>query len=308
MPRPTKRRKHLKKMAQVKKLKCRAEAFKATKGTAGVVRNAIRATPAAVDLMCKLLRLVACRTALLWVGCGCGEEILAILREVRGIYIVALELNKSDLDTFRSTLGAAKGVLPVVGEIDVFRLKSNGAKVRLVCADAGSLSNEQFDDLARPLPITHMFSFAVGPSGWWELHTRLVEYGWWRGVRAVLPLRMWESAGLLPKTLQSIGDVHKASWSTSGANQKFSFVAIDLPAAKPLEVGARVRTRFQDNGKPGPPKDHLIFAGKVLKTSDDGFFVDVRCDRDQMISKRTPMWWVSLVDKAQEKARWTRGA
>ena len=163
------------------------------------MRNAIRAKPAAVDLMCKLLRLVAGRSALLWVGCGCGEEILAILREVRGVYIVALELNKSDLDTFRSTLGAAKGVLPVDGDIDVFRLKRNGAKVRLVWADAGSLSNEQFDALARPLPITHMFSFAIGPSGWWMLHMRLVEFAlefaWSRGMRAVLPLKMWESAG-----------------------------------------------------------------------------------------------------------------
>ena len=64
--RPTKRRKHLKKMAQVKKLSCRGEVFKAPAGTAAVVRNAIRAKPAAVDLMCKLLRLVAGRSALLW--------------------------------------------------------------------------------------------------------------------------------------------------------------------------------------------------------------------------------------------------
>ena len=92
------------------------------------------------------------------------------------------------------------------------------------------------------------------------------------------------------------------------ASQTFSFVAIDLPAANPLKVGATVRTRFQDNGKPSPPKNHLIFSGKVLKTSDDGFFVDVRCDRDQTISKRTPLWWVSLDDVAAEGARWVRGA
>ena len=76
--------------------------------------------------------------------------------------------------------------------------------------------------------------------------------------------------------------------SPSVASQTFSFVAIDLPAANPLKVGATVRTRFQDNGKPNPPKNHLIFSGKVLKTSDDGFFVDVICDVEESISERTP--------------------
>jgi hypothetical protein len=129
-----------------RKLKRRGEVFKAPAGPALVVRNAIRATPAAVDLMCKLLRLVAGRSVLLWVGCGCGEEILAILREVgRGrVYVVALEKNEHDLGTFRSTLVAAEGVHPVDAKTDVFRLQSNGAKVRLVCVDADSLSNEQF--------------------------------------------------------------------------------------------------------------------------------------------------------------------
>jgi hypothetical protein len=54
--------------------------------------------------MCKLLRLVAGRSVLLWVGCGCGEEIFAILRRVRHLYVVALEQNKDDLATFRTTL------------------------------------------------------------------------------------------------------------------------------------------------------------------------------------------------------------
>ena len=36
-------------------------------------------------------------------GCGCGEEILAILREVKGLYVVALEQNVDDLDTFRAS-------------------------------------------------------------------------------------------------------------------------------------------------------------------------------------------------------------
>lgn len=114
--------------------------------------------------MCKLLRLVAGRSVLLWVGCGCGEEILAILREVgRGVYVVALEKNEHDLGTFRSTLVAAEGVHPVDAKTDVFRLQSNGAKVRLVCVDADSLSNEQFAALApAPLRITHIFSFAIG--------------------------------------------------------------------------------------------------------------------------------------------------
>ena len=80
-------------------------------------------------------------------------------------------------------------------------------------------------------------------------------------MRTVLPLKMWESAGFLPKTLKSISDVHKATWSTSVASQTFSFVAIDLPAAKPLEVGATVQTRFQANGEPGPPTNHKIYSG-----------------------------------------------
>jgi hypothetical protein len=260
--------------------------------------------------MCKLLRLEATRSILLWVGCGCGEEIFAILRRVGNIYVVALEQNEHDLGTFRSTLVAAKGVHPVDAETDVFRLQSNGAKVRLVHGDAGLLSNEELAGLA-PGRFTHLFSFAIGPTGpcGWALHNRLVEFGWQMGVRAVLPLNMWESAGFLPQTLASIGDVHKASWYTSGAAQTFAFVAIDLPASKPLTVGAKVRTRFQDNnGNPDPPTNHQIYMGKVTKTSEDGFFVDVKCDRDQTISKRTPQWWASLAVKEQEQARWTRGA
>ena len=168
MPRPRKQQKHLKNVAsRRRKLKRQGEVFKAPAGSALVVRNAIRATPAAVDLMCKLLRLVAGRSVLLWVGCGCGEEILAILREVgRGVYVVALEKNEHDLGTFRSTLVAAEGVHPVDAKTDVFRLQSNGAKVRLVCVDADSLSNEQFAARApAPLRITHIFSFAIGPLG-----------------------------------------------------------------------------------------------------------------------------------------------
>ena len=283
-----------------------AGAFNTGVGSA-IVQSAIRTTPGAVPLMLDLFRLKSRHSTLLWVGCGCGEEVYAILRQVAGLYIVAVEISAVDLGTFRSKLTTASGVQCVANEPDEFRLRKNGAKVRLVCADACTLTNEAFVALA-PRPITHLFSFAVGPSGWWKLHVRLIEFAWASGVRAVLPRKMWDSAGFLRQTFTSIGDVHKASWYTSVANQKFSFVAMDLPAAKPLEVGARVRTRFQDNGEPRPPKDHLIFAGKVLKTSDDGFFVDVRCDRDQEISKRTPLWWVSLVDKAQEKARWTRGA
>ena len=172
------------------------------------------------------------------------------------------------------------------------------------------MSNEELAGLA-PGRFTHLFSFAIGPTGpcGWALHNRLVEFGWQMGVRAVLPLNMWESAGFLPQTLASIGDVHKASWYTSGAAQTFAFVAIDLPASKPLTVGAVVRTRFQDNtGNPDPPTNHQIYMGKVTKTSEDGFFVDVKCDRDQTISKRTPQWWASLAVKEQEQARWTRGA
>ena len=152
MPQPRKQQKHLKNVAKEKKAKTSrrgVQAIKAPAGSALVVRNAIRATPAAVDLMCKLLRLVAGRSVLLWVGCGCGEEILAILREVgRGVYVVALEKNEHDLGTFRSTLVAAEGVHPVDAKTDVFRLQSNGAKVRLVCVDADSLSNKQFAALA----------------------------------------------------------------------------------------------------------------------------------------------------------------
>jgi hypothetical protein len=168
MPRPRKQQKHLKNVAQEKKAKTSRRGVQGAAGSALVVRNAIRATPAAVDLMCKLLRLVAGRSVLLWVGCGCGEdEILAILREVgRGVYVVALEKNEHDLNTFRSTLVAAEGVHPVDAKLDVFRLQSNGAKVRLVCVDADSLSNEQFAALApAPLRITHIFSFAIGPLG-----------------------------------------------------------------------------------------------------------------------------------------------
>jgi SAM-dependent methyltransferase len=168
MPQPRKQQRHLKNVAQEKKAKTsRRQVFKALAGSALVVRIAIRATPAAVDLMCKLLRLVAGRSVLLWVGCGCGEEILAILREVgRGVYVVALEKNEHDLGTFRSTLVAAEGVHPVDAKTDVFRLQSNGAKVRLVCVDADSLSNEQFAARApAPLRITHIFSFAIGPLG-----------------------------------------------------------------------------------------------------------------------------------------------
>jgi hypothetical protein len=82
----------------------------------------------------------------------------------RSVYVVALEKNEHDLGTFRSTLVAAEGVHPVDAKTDVFRLQSNGAKVRLVCIDADSLSNEQFAALApAPLRITHIFSFAIGP-------------------------------------------------------------------------------------------------------------------------------------------------
>ena len=98
----------------------------------------------------------------------------------------------------------------------------------------------------------------------------------------------------LPETLASIGRIHKATWSTSVAAQKFAFVAIDLPSSKPLEVGAKVWTRFQDNnGKPDPPTNHKIYKVEVTKTSDDGFSVDVKCDRDQTISERTPQLWAS---------------
>jgi hypothetical protein len=101
MPRPRKQQKHLKNVAQEKKAKTSRRGVQGAAGSALVVRNAIRATPAAVDLMCKLLRLVAGRSVLLWVGCGCGEEILAILREVgRGVYVMALEKNEHDLGTF----------------------------------------------------------------------------------------------------------------------------------------------------------------------------------------------------------------
>ena len=116
---------------------------------------------------------------------------------------------------------------------------------------------------------------------------RLVEFGWQTGVRAVLPLHMWKSAGFLPKTLASIGRIHKATWSTSVAAQKFAFVAINLPSSKPLEVGAKVWTRFQDNnGKPDPPSNHKIYKGEVTKTSDDGFSVDVKCDRPLVTATR----------------------
>ena len=54
MPRPTKRRKHLKKMAQVKKLKCRAEAFKATKGLAKEFPGRVLDSPIAEDAMAGL--------------------------------------------------------------------------------------------------------------------------------------------------------------------------------------------------------------------------------------------------------------
>jgi SAM-dependent methyltransferase len=310
MPRRKKQHVHLKKAAEKKKQRSNGVAFKKPPGYAAVVQNAIRATPVAIPRMCKLLRLEATRSILLWVGCGCGEEIFAILRRVRHLYVVALEHNKDDLATFRTTLVKATGVVPVAKKTDVFALRRNGAKVRLVHGDAGLLSNEELAGLA-PGRFTHLFSFAIGPTGpcGWALHNRLVEFGWQEGLRAVLPLNMWQSAGFLPQTLASIGDVHKASWYTSGAAQTFAFVAIDLPASKPLTVGAKVRTRFQDNnGMPDPPTNHEIYMGKVTKTSDDGFFVDVKCDRDQTISKRTPQWWASLAVKEQEQARWTRGA
>jgi SAM-dependent methyltransferase len=310
MPRRKKQHVHLKKAAEKKKQRSNGVAFKKPPGYAAVVQNAIRATPVAIPRMCKLLRLEATRSILLWVGCGCGEEIFAILRRVRHLYVVALEHNKDDLATFRTTLVKATGVVPVAKKTDVFALRRNGAKVRLVHGDAGLLSNEELAGLA-PGRFTHLFSFAIGPTGpcGWALHNRLVEFGWQEGLRAVLPLNMWQSAGFLPQTLASIGDVHKASWYTSGAAQTFAFVAIDLPASKPLTVGAKVRTRFQDNnGEPDPPTNHEIYMGKVTKTSDDGFFVDVKCDLDQTISKRTPQWWASLAVEEQEQARWTRGA
>jgi hypothetical protein len=57
-------------------------------------------------------------------GCGCGEEIFAILRRVRHLYVVALEQNKDDLATFRTTLVEAKGVVPVADMTDVFAMVS----------------------------------------------------------------------------------------------------------------------------------------------------------------------------------------
>ena len=103
MPRRKKQHVHLKKAAEKKKLRGNAVAFKKPSGYAAVVQNAIRATPVAIPRMCKLLRLEATRSILLWVGCGCGEEIFAILRRVGNIYVVALEQNEHDLGTFRST-------------------------------------------------------------------------------------------------------------------------------------------------------------------------------------------------------------
>ena len=110
MPRRKKQHVHLKKAAEKKKQRSNGVAFKKPPGYAAVVQNAIRATPVAIPRMCKLLRLEATRSILLWVGCGCGEEIFAILRRVGNIYVVALEQNEHDLGTFRSTLVAAKGV------------------------------------------------------------------------------------------------------------------------------------------------------------------------------------------------------
>jgi len=53
-----------------------------------------------------------------------GEEIFAILRRVRHLYVVALEQNKDDLATFRTTLVEAKGVVPVTDMTDgAFREK-----------------------------------------------------------------------------------------------------------------------------------------------------------------------------------------
>ena len=164
MPRRKKQHVHLKKAAEKKKQRSNGVAFKKPPGSAAVVQNAIRATPVAIPRMCKLLRLEATRSILLWVGCGCGEEIFAILRRVGNIYVVALEQNEHDLGTFRSTLVAAKGVHPVDAETDVFRLQSNGAKVRLVHGDAGLSSNEELAVLA-PGRFTHLFSFAIGPTG-----------------------------------------------------------------------------------------------------------------------------------------------
>ena len=202
MPRRKKQHVHLKKAAEKKKQRSNGVAFKKPPGSAAVVQNAIRATPAAIPRMCKLLRLEATRSILLWVGCGCGEEIFAILRRVRHLYVVALEHNKDDLATFRTTLVKATGVVPVAKKTDVFALRRNGAKVRLVHGDAGLLSNEELAGLA-PGRFTHLFSFAIGPTGpcGWALHSRLVEFGWQTRVRAVLPLNMWQSAGFLPQTL-----------------------------------------------------------------------------------------------------------
>ena len=101
MPRPRKQQKHLKNVAQEKKAKTSRRGVQGAGGRLLWSCEMRSATPAAVDLMCKLLRLVAGRSVLLWVGCGCGEEILAILREVgRGVYVVALEKNEHDLGTF----------------------------------------------------------------------------------------------------------------------------------------------------------------------------------------------------------------
>jgi hypothetical protein len=55
--------------------------------------------------------------------------------------------------------------------------------------------------------------------------------------------------------------VHLGGYSV--AAQKFAFVAIDRPSSKPLEVGAKVWTRFQDNNsKPDPPTNHKIYRGR----------------------------------------------
>ena len=194
---------------------------------------------------------------------------------------------------------------PVDAKTDVFRLQSNGAKVRLVCVDADSLSNEQFAALApAPLRITHIFSFAIGPLGAGRFTRPLGAGRFTRawsssdGRRACAPSchsTCGSRPGFCPRPSRPLAaSTRQPGPPRSWFPQKFAFVAIDLPSSKPLEVGAKVWTRFQDNnGKPDPPTNHKIYKGEVTKTSDDGFSVDVKCDRDQTISERTPQWWAS---------------
>ena len=272
-----------------------------------VAATAIAARPSAIPPLLKLLKLAKSRSALLWVGCGCGEELFAIMRQVRNIYFVAMEITFDDLDTFRRALNKAAGIVAVGGEEDVFWDRRTGCRVRLVLQDPVELTDRQIAALA-PRPITHLFSFAIGPSGCWRLHTRLLEFAWGNGVRAVLPVKMWRSAGMLPQTLSAISAVQKATWSSSGAGRHFPFVAIDLPAPMGLGVGDEVRARFQDGGSVCAPENHRIYGGVVLKIRAGGLGegnLDVRC-HDGSVSRRIPPWWVCLDETHGERARWNR--